>query len=101
MPSPRGVSDHRYLGRSFRTGSLLAVFAPQQAIVRSPKLAAAVGAGGACGWNYSFHFSQSYMLQNQIVRGDEIYAQFWSRDSKQTDRTGVGLTDAVAFQVCR
>lgn len=58
------------------------------------------GAGAAtCQGAYSFHFSQAYMGQQGLAAGASVYAQYWQRDPAQPDGTGVGLTDALNFDI--
>lgn len=51
-----------------------------------------------CSGNYSFNFSQSFLLQKGLTAGDTIFCQYWSRDPQSGSTTG--LTDAVQVTFC-
>jgi hypothetical protein len=46
-----------------------------------------------------FSFSQAYMTQQGLTSGVSVYAQYWQRDPAHQDGTGVGLTDALEFDI--
>jgi hypothetical protein len=50
-----------------------------------------------CSGSYRFEFSHAYLTARGIHAGDRVHAQFWARDPMAS--FGVGLTDAVAFDV--
>ncbi len=52
-----------------------------------------------CGGRHLWHFRQSQMLQMGLNPGDKVYAQWYLRDTAQTDGTGVGLSDALSFTI--
>jgi predicted outer membrane repeat protein len=52
-----------------------------------------------CSGAYTFHFAHAYMSQQGLAGGDEIFAQYWSRDP-QSLPSHTGLTDALWFVVC-
>lgn len=54
---------------------------------------------GNCTGSYSFHFSHAYTNANALQAGDNVYAQWWSRDPASLPHT-TGLTDALRFSVC-
>ncbi len=76
-------------------GGTLCVGAPQRRT--TPQSSAGSLGAPDCSGEYSFHFSQAYMVAESILPGDQIYAQYWSRDT--ADAFGVGLTDALSFRV--
>jgi hypothetical protein len=52
-----------------------------------------------CSGQFQFHFSQSYMIANGLVAGTSLNAQYYYRDTSQSDGTGVGLTNALHFTI--
>lgn len=58
----------------------------------------AIGSG-ECGGRYLWSFRQSDMLNMGLNGGDVVYAQWYFRDTAQTDGTQVGLSDAVKFTI--
>lgn len=50
-----------------------------------------------CSGTYSIPFDHNYMNFEGLAPGDPVYAQIWSRDPAAS--FGVGLTDAVSFDV--
>jgi hypothetical protein len=44
---------------------------------------------------YSHTFTQAYLAQHGFAPGDDLYAQFWSRDTGFAAPTNVGLTAAM------
>ncbi len=50
-----------------------------------------------CSGRYAFHFSGVFMNSVGITAGEQIYAQYWSRDPGAP--FGTGLSDAIAFHV--
>lgn len=44
---------------------------------------------------YSHTFTQAYMAQNGFTPGDDLYAQFWSRDTGFAPPQNIGLTAAM------
>lgn len=76
-------------------GGTLCVGAPQTRT--TAQSAGGTLVGNDCTGTYAFHFSHAYMASKSILPGDQIFAQYWSRDT--ADPMGVGLTDAVAFEV--
>ena len=52
-----------------------------------------------CSGTYQFAFTQAYMGLNGLLPGDTVTGQFWSRDTAHPDGTGVGLTNAIHFNV--
>jgi len=51
-----------------------------------------------CSGTYSFSFDAAYLALQGLGPGQEVHAQFWSRDPQSHSTTG--LTDAVWFIVC-
>jgi hypothetical protein len=39
------------------------------------------------------------MSQQGLAAGMSVYAQYWQRDPAHSDGTGVGLTDALNFDI--
>jgi len=52
-----------------------------------------------CNGAYTFHFSHTYMAGKGVTPGDEIYCQYWSRDSGFPAPNSVGLTDAMKVTI--
>jgi hypothetical protein len=50
-----------------------------------------------CSGSYRFEFTHAYLTARGLQAGDRVHAQFWARDPAAS--FGVGLTDAVAFDV--
>ena len=78
-------------------GGILCVAPP---LVRTP----AQDSGGNpppsdCSGAYAFHLSQAYMAGQSISAGDQLYAQYWSRDPGLAPPHDVGLTDGLGFLV--
>jgi hypothetical protein len=53
-----------------------------------------------CTGTFDFHFSQAYMGQFLIAPGITLHGQYWYRDPFHIDELGVGLTDALSFEIC-
>ena len=55
------------------------------------------GTGGApnCSGSYDFHATQAWLAQHGWQAGDELFAQYWSRDPLHPDGTGIGLSNAL------
>lgn len=68
-------------------------------ITRTSPQDSAGGSAQSCTGSYAFPFSQVYMAQQGFAAGMTVYAQYWQRDPAQLDGTGVGLTDALEFDV--
>jgi hypothetical protein len=76
-------------------GGTLCVDAP---LKRTPLQFSGGNVGPAdCSGSLRFHFSHAYMAAKGVQAGDRVHAQFWSRDPSAS--FGVGLTDAVAFDI--
>jgi Tol biopolymer transport system component len=56
--------------------------------------------GNDCTGTYSYHFTQSYMLQQLLGANTTVYAQFWSRDPGFAPPNNIGLTNALQFTIC-
>lgn len=53
-----------------------------------------------CSGTYSFHFSQTYMLQHLLPSNTTVFAQYWSRDPAFPPPNGIGLTGGLKFTIC-
>jgi hypothetical protein len=70
----------------------------EQPVVRTPVQSSGGNPPPAdCSGTYSFHFSSTYMGDQGIAAGDQIYCQYWSRDPASPSTTG--LTGGLAFFV--
>jgi len=58
------------------------------------------GGQGPCAGRIDFRMQQSYMANKGLVVGTKVYAQAWFRDPAHADGTGVGLSDAIEFEIC-
>lgn len=76
-------------------GGTLCVQAPIRRTPPTNSLGSPVGTD--CTGEYTFAFSHSYMSTEAILPGDTVHCQFWTRDPAAS--FGVGLTDALAFDV--
>jgi hypothetical protein len=63
----------------------------------APQHSGGNSSGADCSGTYRYHFSHAYMNSKGVLAGDRIHAQFWARDPMAS--FGVGLSDAVAFDV--
>jgi hypothetical protein len=52
-----------------------------------------------CSGTFSFALSPDYMAAANIGIGDELFAQYWSRDPYSSPYP-VSLTDALRFTIC-
>jgi hypothetical protein len=52
-----------------------------------------------CSGTFAFEFSPSYMATYSIGIGDQIFAQYWSRDPYSTPYP-ISLTDGLHFWIC-
>lgn len=52
-----------------------------------------------CSGAYDFHATQTWFGQHGYLAGDELFAQFWSRDPQHPDGTGIALSDGLHFVV--
>ncbi len=77
-------------------GGTLCVAPP---ILRTPGQVATPNAGYPCTGAYDFHFSQAYMAISGLSAGDDVFAQYWSRDTGFPPPQNVGLTGGLAFSV--
>ncbi len=76
-------------------GGTMCVQAPRQ---RTPVQSSGGNPGATdCSGSFRFEFSHAYMSAHGMQPGDRIHAQFWSRDPGAS--FGIGLTDAVVFEV--
>ncbi len=68
-------------------------------IVRTPGQAS----GGSpaptidCSGQYSFHFGHAYIQNYFLAAGQNIRAQYWSRDPGFASPNNIGLTDGLSF----
>ncbi|MCB9913959.1 MAG: FG-GAP repeat protein [Planctomycetes bacterium] len=76
-------------------GGFLCLHAP---IVRTP-VQSSGGTPGAvdCTGHFDFLFDAAYCASAGVAAGERLYAQYWYRDPG--DAFGIGLTDAIAFDV--
>lgn len=65
---------------------------------RSPVLTTS-GTKHLCNGRLDFHMTQSYMALQGLTPGTKVHAQGWYRDPSHPDGTGVGLTDAISFEI--
>jgi hypothetical protein len=56
-------------------------------------------AGQDCSGNYLFEMSSAYLLGKGLTTGDSVYAQWWYRDPGSPGALGVGLTNAISFDI--
>lgn len=72
-----------------------------QPIVRTPAQNSGGSTSGTdCTGTYSYHFSQSYMIQQLLAANTTIYAQYWSRDPGFVIPNNIGLTNGLRFTIC-
>lgn len=69
-------------------------------VVRTP----VQDSGGAtnvndCSGRYDYAFSSAYLNAAGLVAGNQVYAQFWSRDPFFAPPSNIGLTDAAQFTI--
>jgi hypothetical protein len=70
----------------------------QPPVIRTPVQSSYGNVGpDDCSGSYEFHFSHAYLAASGLSPGTRVHAQYWSRDPAAS--FGVGLTDAVAFDV--
>ena len=114
-PTKTGPDDfyvHAYRVLNQKAGMMFWGFAPTAApffggtrcveypVQRAPLLDSAGATSGVdCSGVYRFHFSQSYMQGWSLAAGQQMCAQFWSRDPFIAPPNNVGLTDAVQFVI--
>jgi hypothetical protein len=68
----------------------------QPPLVRSPGQNSGGSAGQVdCTGTYDFHVTHAWLALHGWNAGDELFAQYWSRDPAQPDGTGVGLSNAL------
>ncbi|MCK6445727.1 MAG: hypothetical protein L6Q99_04985 [Planctomycetes bacterium] len=80
---------------SFQGGTLCV--AP--AVTRTPVQSSGGSASGNdCTGTYSFQWTAAYFASKGIGAGNDIFAQYWSRDPGAV--AGTGLTDAAQFTTC-
>jgi hypothetical protein len=48
-----------------------------------------------CTGTYDFHVTHAWLVQHGWSAGDELFAQYWSRDPSHPDGTGVALSNAL------
>jgi hypothetical protein len=75
-------------------GGTLCLGSPVQ---RTPVQMAQTAAPGSypCLGLYTYTFTQAYMAQHGFAPGDDLYAQFWSRDTGFAAPQNIGLTAAM------
>ena len=52
-----------------------------------------------CSGTYALAFTQTYMTDKGLQAGDQIFAQFWSRDPGFPGSTAIGLTDGLMVEI--
>jgi hypothetical protein len=52
-----------------------------------------------CSGQFSFHLSQSFMLQIHLQAGDTVYGQYWSRDPGFSAPNHIGLTAGLEVTI--
>jgi len=57
-------------------------------------------AGDDCTGTFDFHFSQSYMAQQQLTSGQLVHAQYWYRDPGFPIGLHYGFTNGLMFSIC-
>jgi hypothetical protein len=67
-------------------------------IVRTP-VQTSSSSPDPCGGVYNFAFTQAYMAAKGVAAGNDVYAQFWSRDSGFPPPNGIGLTNGLHVTV--
>jgi hypothetical protein len=70
----------------------------RQPIVRTP-LQDSGGNNGAsdCSGAYDYHVSHAWLALQGWGAGDQVFAQYWSRDPQHPDGTGIALSNALHF----
>jgi hypothetical protein len=77
------------------SGGTLCVQAP---LVRTPVQSSGGSKGKTdCTGVYDFDVSYAWLVEHRWSVGDELFAQFWSRDSRHPDGTGAALSNALRF----
>jgi hypothetical protein len=66
----------------------------QAPIVRTPVQTSSASAS-PCGGAYGFAFTQAYMAAKGVSAGDDVHAQYWSRDNGFAPPNNVGLTNGL------
>jgi len=78
-------------------GGTLCVLGPLQ---RTSVLGTGGNAGPPdCSGTLSFFFSHAYETSKGLGPGMQLYGQWWATDAAHPDGTGVGLSDAVQFEL--
>jgi hypothetical protein len=78
-------------------GGTLCLGAP---VRRTPgQLATTLAVGFPCTGQYYFLFSKAYMAQNNLTPGQDVHAQWWSRDNGFAAPNNVGLTGGLKFTI--
>lgn len=57
--------------------------------------------GPPCPGQYLFLFNEAYMNANGLNAGQDVYAQYWSRDTGFIAPNNVGLTAGLRFQIAQ
>jgi hypothetical protein len=57
--------------------------------------------GPPCTGQYLFQFNAAYMSANGLDAGQDVYAQYWSRDTGFAAPNNVGLTSGLHFRIAQ
>jgi hypothetical protein len=57
--------------------------------------------GPPCPGQYLFQFNEAYMSANGLGAGQDVYAQYWSRDTGFVAPNNIGLTAGLHFQIAQ
>ena len=77
-------------------GGTLCVGAP---VKRTPGQTSTVISGYPCTGQYYYMFTHAYMAANGLNPGDDVYAQYWSRDNGFPAPNNIGLTNGLKFTI--
>jgi hypothetical protein len=77
-------------------GGTLCVSAP---VKRTPGQSASVISGYPCTGQYTYLFTPAYMAANGLSAGQNVYAQYWSRDNGFAAPNNIGLTAGLKFTI--
>lgn len=77
-------------------GGILCVGPP---LKRTPGQTSTVISGWPCTGQYYYQFTPAYMLANNLNAGQEVHAQYWSRDNGFPAPNNIGLTNGLTFTI--
>jgi len=89
--------DAAHGGRAFEVGD--GAGQPQCAGPAAGGQVSGTISGPPCTGQYLFQFNAAYMNAQGLNAGQDVYAQYWSRDQGFAPPNNVGLTPGLHFQI--